>query len=51
MSTTKGHSNIAGTAVEFAPGLWRTNLQRGRKRAEGRAVTARRSPSSVWQEA
>jgi quercetin dioxygenase-like cupin family protein len=28
MSTTKGHSNIPGTAVEFAPGLWRTSLQR-----------------------
>jgi quercetin dioxygenase-like cupin family protein len=28
MSTTKGHSNIPSTAVEFAPGLWRTNLQR-----------------------
>ena len=28
MSTTKGHSNIPSTAVEFAPGLWRTSLQR-----------------------
>jgi quercetin dioxygenase-like cupin family protein len=28
MSTTKGHSNIPNTAVEFAPGLWRTSLQR-----------------------
>ena len=28
MSTTKGHSNISSTAVEFAPGLWRTSLQR-----------------------
>jgi len=27
MSTTKEHSNIPGTAAEFAPGLWRTNLQ------------------------
>jgi quercetin dioxygenase-like cupin family protein len=28
MSTTQQHSNIPSTAVEFAPGLWRTNLQR-----------------------
>ena len=28
MSTTHQHSNIPGTAVEFAPGLWRTSLQR-----------------------
>jgi hypothetical protein len=28
MSTTQEHGNIPGTAVEFAPGLWRTSLQR-----------------------
>ena len=28
MSTTQQHSNIPSTAAEFAPGLWRTNLQR-----------------------
>ena len=28
MSTTQQHSNIPSTAVEFAPGLWRANLQR-----------------------
>ena len=28
MSTTQQHGNIPGTAVEFAPGLWRTSLQR-----------------------
>ncbi len=28
MSTTQQHGNIPSTAVEFAPGLWRTNLQR-----------------------
>ena len=28
MSTAKEHSNIPSTAVEFAPGLWRTSLQR-----------------------
>ena len=28
MSTTQQHSTIPSTAVEFAPGLWRTNLQR-----------------------
>ena len=28
MSTTQQHSAIPSTAVEFAPGLWRTNLQR-----------------------
>ena len=28
LSTTQEHSSIPSTAVEFAPGLWRTNLQR-----------------------
>jgi quercetin dioxygenase-like cupin family protein len=28
MSTTHEHSGIPSTAVEAAPGLWRTNLQR-----------------------
>ena len=28
MRTTQQHGNIPGTAVEIAPGLWRTNLQR-----------------------
>ena len=28
MSTIQQHSTIPSTAVEFAPGLWRTNLQR-----------------------
>jgi len=28
MSTTEEHSSIPSTAVEAAPGLWRTNLQR-----------------------
>jgi hypothetical protein len=27
MSTTQEHSSIPSTAVEAAPGLWRTNLQ------------------------
>jgi hypothetical protein len=27
MSTTEDHSRIPGTAVQAAPGLWRTNLQ------------------------
>ena len=28
MSTAQQHGNIPSTAVEFAPGLWRTSLQR-----------------------
>jgi quercetin dioxygenase-like cupin family protein len=28
MSTAHEHGTIPGTAVEFAPGLWRTSLQR-----------------------
>jgi hypothetical protein len=28
MSTAQEHGNIPSTAVEFAPGLWRTSLQR-----------------------
>ena len=28
MGTTQQHGNIPSTAVEFAPGLWRTSLQR-----------------------
>ena len=28
MSTTQEHGNIPSTAAEFAPGLWRTSLQR-----------------------
>jgi hypothetical protein len=28
MSTAQEHGTIPGTAVEFAPGLWRTSLQR-----------------------
>jgi quercetin dioxygenase-like cupin family protein len=28
MSTTQEHSGLPSTAVEAAPGLWRTNLQR-----------------------
>ncbi len=28
MSTAQQHGIIPGTAVEFAPGLWRTNPQR-----------------------
>ena len=28
MSTTQQHGSIPSTAVEFAPGLWRTSLQR-----------------------
>ena len=28
LSTIQEHSSIPSTAVEFAPGLWRTNLQR-----------------------
>ena len=28
MSTTQQHSNTPSTAAEFAPGLWRTSLQR-----------------------
>ena len=28
MSTTQEHGNIPSMAVEFAPGLWRTSLQR-----------------------
>jgi hypothetical protein len=28
MSTTRKHTSIPGTAVEFAPGLRRTSLQR-----------------------
>jgi hypothetical protein len=27
MSTTEDHGSIRGTAVQAAPGLWRTNLQ------------------------
>ena len=27
MSTTEDHGSVPGTAVEAAPGLWRTNLQ------------------------
>jgi quercetin dioxygenase-like cupin family protein len=51
MSTTKGHSNIPSTAVEFAPGLWRTNLQRydlsvpGREMIQSRVDVEPGSPS------
>jgi quercetin dioxygenase-like cupin family protein len=38
MSTAKGHSDIPSTAVEFAPGLWRTNLQRYGLSVPGREV-------------
>ena len=38
MSTTKGHSNIPSTAVEFAPGLWRTSLQRYDLSVSGREM-------------
>ena len=38
MSTTHQHSNIPGTAVEFAPGLWRTSLQRYDLSVPGREI-------------
>jgi quercetin dioxygenase-like cupin family protein len=38
MSTTQEHSNIPSTAVEFAPGLWRTNLQRHDLTVPGREM-------------
>jgi hypothetical protein len=38
MSTTQQHGNIPGTAVEFAPGLWRTSLQRHDLSVPGREM-------------
>ena len=38
MSTTQEHGNIPGTAVEFAPGLWRTSLQRHDLSGTGREI-------------
>jgi quercetin dioxygenase-like cupin family protein len=38
MSTPKEHGNIPGTAVEFAPGLWRTSLQRHDLSVPGREM-------------
>jgi len=38
MSTTQEHGNIPGTAVEFAPGLWRTSLQRHDLSVPGREM-------------
>jgi quercetin dioxygenase-like cupin family protein len=38
MSTTRQHGNIPSAAVEFAPGLWRTSLQRCDLSVPGREV-------------
>jgi quercetin dioxygenase-like cupin family protein len=38
MSTTQQHSNIPSTAVELAPGLWRTILQRYDLSVRGREM-------------
>lgn len=38
MSTTKEHGHIPRTAVEVAPGLWRTNLQRHDLSVPGREM-------------
>ena len=38
MSTTHEHSGIPSTAVEAAPGLWRTNLQRYELSVPGREM-------------
>jgi quercetin dioxygenase-like cupin family protein len=38
MSTTKEHGHIPSTAVEVAPGLWRTNLQRHDLSVPGREM-------------
>jgi len=51
MSTAQEHGNIPGTAVEFAPGLWRTSLQRydlsipGREMIQSRVGVEPGSPS------
>jgi len=42
MSTTQEHSNIPSTAVEFAPGLWRTSLQRYDLSVPGREMVQSR---------
>jgi len=38
MSTVQAHGNIPSTAVEFAPGLWRTSLQRHDLSVPGREM-------------
>ena len=38
MSTAQEHGNIPSTAVEFAPELWRTNLQRHDLSVPGREM-------------
>jgi quercetin dioxygenase-like cupin family protein len=38
MSTAQQHGNIPSTAVDFAPGLWRTNLQRHDLSVPGREM-------------
>ena len=38
MSTAQEHGNIPSTAVEFAPGLWRTSLQRHDLSVPGREM-------------
>jgi hypothetical protein len=40
MGTAQEHSNIPSTAVEFAPGLWRTSLQRYDLSVLGREIDA-----------
>ena len=50
MSTAQEHGNIPNTAVEFAPGLWRTSLQRydlsvpGREMIHGASTSSRARP-------
>jgi quercetin dioxygenase-like cupin family protein len=51
MSTAQEHGNIPSTAVEFAPGLWRTSLQRhdlsipGREMIQSRVDVESGSPA------
>jgi hypothetical protein len=42
MSTAQEHGDIPNTAVQFAPGLWRTSLQRYDLCVPGREMTQSR---------
>ena len=48
MSTTQQHSNIPNTAVKFAPGLCRTNLQRYDLSVPGREMIQSRVDIEVY---
>ena len=51
MSTAQEHGNIPSTAVEFAPGLWRTSLQRHDLSVPGREMIQSRVDVGVQSSA